>query len=243
MTPGRRSSKPKEDEVAWLIFFVFWIVFLLLYKYSERHKRLRVEAIQRDRQSDYSQIKKEFDESMERFNTATDFKTRLGHIDKAIECLERMEEILPGREHSSQKLSKLVSLKQALTYSDINEQYRKAMAKAREAKLLIAKVNHATAAQAILNEGLKLGLDEKTLAREIEDVNNFINRIQYDEYLAKAKKEEKKGNIKMAADQYQVALYFLKMTSMGGEEQETLVKDIEDRIHELYEKEAEYEQG
>jgi hypothetical protein len=222
--------------VAWLIFFVFWIVFLLLYKYSEKHKKRRVQQIHSERHSDYTETKGGFDESMDLFNTTTDFKERLAHIDRAIECLEWMEETVPGKEHSKENLPQLVSLKQALIYSGIKEQYENAMKSARETKLLIAKVKHATTAQSILNEGLGLGIDEKTLAKEIEGVNDFINRIQYDEYLAKAEKEEKKGNIKIAIDQYQVALYFLKTTSSGGEGQNTLVKEMEGRIQGLYEK-------
>ncbi len=221
--------------MAWLIFFLFWIVFLCLYKYSERHKQSRVQLIQRERQTDYGKMREEFDESMELFHSSTDFKTRHDHIDMAIESLKRMEEAVPGKEHSAEKLPQLVSLKQALVYSDIKEQYENAMKSARDAKLLIAKVNYATTAQTTLNEGLALGIEEKTLAKEIEEAGNFINRIQYDEYLAKASKEEKKGNIKTAIDQYQVALYFLKMTSMGGEEQNSLMEDIEGRIQKLYE--------
>ncbi|MEE9542209.1 MAG: hypothetical protein V3V95_00315 [Thermodesulfobacteriota bacterium] len=220
--------------MAWLIFFAFWIVFLWLYKYSERNKRVRAEAMQGDRQSDYSLMKGEFDESMGSFNAPADFKTRLAHIDKAIESLKQMEEILPGKEQLSKKLPELLSLKQALTYSDIKEQFENVMKKAREAKMLIAKVNYATSAQSILNEGLELGIEEKTLVKEIDEVNNYINRIQYDEYLSKAKKEEGKGNIKMAIDQYQVALYFLKMTNMGGDEQGSLVKEIEEKIQGLF---------
>ena len=222
--------------MAWLIFFIFWIVFLLLYKYSVRHKQLRVQGMQRDRQSDYSEMKKEFDESMELFNTSTDFKTRLAHIDKAIDSLKWMEEVLPGKEHTSEKLPQLVSLKQALTYSDIKEQYETAMNKAREATMLITKVGHATTAQSILNEGLSLGIEKKTLAKEIGEANNFINGIQYEEYLAKARKEEEKGSIKKAIDQYQVALYFLKTSRMGGEEQSALVQKLEEKVQELYDR-------
>lgn len=221
--------------MAWLIFFLFWIVFLWLYKYSERNKQSRVQLMQEERQVDYGKMKREFDESMELFHTSTDFETRHDRIDTAIECLKRMDEVVPGKEHSFEKLPQLVSLKQALVFSDIKEQYENAMKNAREATLLITKVNHATTAQTILNEGLALGIEEKTLVKEIEEAGNFINRIQYDEYLAKAAKEEKKGNIKTAIDQYQVALYFLKMTSMGGEEQNSLVKDIQGRIQKLYE--------
>lgn len=229
--------------MGWFIFFVFWILFLWLYRYSERNRQLRVQAMAEGTQSDYGLLKEEFDVSMESFNTTTDFKARLSHIDKAIGCLERMEEILPGKEHSSAKLPQLISLKQALTYSDINEQYEQAMKKARRATMLVAKINHATTAQSILSEGLKLGLDDKTLAKEIAEANNFINRIQYDEYLAKAGKEEKKGNTKGAIDQYQVALYFLKMTGMGGEEQNSLINEIEGRIQKLYENSATYDEN
>ena len=221
--------------MGWLIFFSFWILFLWLYRRSERNKQLRVQAMAKDTQSDYGLLKIEFDESMEYFNAAADSKTRLGHIDRAIGSLERMEEILPGKEHSPQKLPQLKSLKEALTYSDINEQYEKTMKKARDSTIIVAKVNYATAAQTILSEGLKLGLDKKTLAKEIAEANDFINRIQYDEYLAKAGKEEKKGNVKKAIDQYQVALYFLKMTSMGGEGTGSLTEDVEGRIQKLYE--------
>ena len=221
--------------MAWLIFFVFWIVFLWLYKYSERHKQRRIMDMQKDKHSDYGQMKNEFDESMGLFNTTADFKARLAHIDKAIECLKGMEEMIPDKEHSSEKLAQIMSLKQALIYSGIKAQFENAMNSAKEAKLLVAKVKHANTAQAILNEGLSLGIDRKTLAREIEEANSFINRIQYDEYFAKAKKEEERGNIKMAIDQYQVALYFLKMTSMGGEDHSSLVKEIEGRIQKLYE--------
>ncbi|MEE9591461.1 MAG: hypothetical protein V3W26_03015 [Thermodesulfobacteriota bacterium] len=220
--------------MAWLIFFIFWIVLLWLYKYSEKNKQRRVQAVQEDSQSDYTLMKKEFDESMELFNTSTDFKTRLANIDSAIEALKRMEGILPGKEHASKNLPKLLSLKQALTYSDIKEQYETAMNKAREAKLLVAKVNHATTAQSIINEGLNLGLEEKTLFKEIEEANTFINRIQYDEYLAKARKEEEKGNIKKAIDQYQVALYFLKTSNVGDQEQEPPIQEIEEKIQRLY---------
>ncbi|MBI3756082.1 MAG: hypothetical protein HY265_07990, partial [Deltaproteobacteria bacterium] len=170
------------------------------------------------------------------FNTTADFKARLAHIDKAIECLKWMEEMIPGKEHSSEKLPQIMSLKQALISSGIKAQFENAMNNAKEGKLLVAKVNHATAAQSILNKGLSLGIDRKTLAREIEEANSFINRIQYDEYFSKAKKEEEKGNIKTAIDQYQVALYFLKMTSMGGEDHESLVKEMEGRIQKLYER-------
>ena len=222
--------------MGWFIFFAFWILFLWLYRHSERNKQLRAQAMEKDSRSDYGLLKKEFDESMESFNGATDFKVRLGYIDRAIESLERMEEILPGKEHGPQKLPQMISLKEALTYSDINEQYEKTMKKAREATMLVAKVNYATAAQSILNQGLKLGLDEKTLAKEIEEANNFINQIQYDEYLAKARKEEKKGNAKKAIDQYQVALYFLKMTSMGGEGPGSPLEEIEGHIKKLYER-------
>lgn len=222
--------------MAWLIFFVFWVVFLWLYKYSERHKQMRVQALQSDMQSDYGQIKKEFDVSMELFNSSSDFRTRSTHIDRAIEYLKHMENILPGKEHSSEKLPQLVSLKQALIYSDIKEQYEIAMNKAKEANMIIAKIKHATDAQSILNEGLNLGIEEKTLASEIEEANNFINRIQYDEYLNKAKKEEEKGRIKSAIDQYQVALYFLKTSSMEGEGENSVVLEIEEKIQGLYKK-------
>lgn len=194
--------------------------------------------MQKDMHSDYGEMKKEFDVSMELFNTSTDFKTRLTHIDRAIESLKGMEDILPGKEHAKEKLSQLLSLKQALTYSDIKEQYEKAMASARKASMLVSKVKHATDAQSVLKEGLSLGIEEKALAREIEEANNFINRIQYDEYLNKAKKEEEKGNIKQAIDQYQVALYFLKSSRMGGEDLDSLVNDLEKRIEGLYEKAA-----
>lgn len=221
--------------MAWLIFFAFWIIFLWLYRFSERHKQSRILEMQKDKHSDYGQMKKEFDESMELFNTTADFKARLAHIDKAIECLKWMEETVPGKEHSSEKLPQILSLKQALIYSGIKAQYENAMKNAREAKLLVAKVNHATTAQSILNQGLNLGIDRKSLEKEMDEAGSFINRIQYDEYFSKAKKEEDKGNIKTAIDQYQVALYFLKMTGVGGEGHDALVKELEGRIHKLYE--------
>jgi len=222
--------------VAWLIFFIFWIILLWLYKYSERHKQLRLQALQGDTKSDYGHMKNEFDESMALFNSTTDFKERLTHIDKAIEHLKQMESRLPGEKHASEKLPQLMSLKQALIYSDIKEQYEKAMNRAKEATLIITKVKNATAAQTILNEGLSLGMEKKTLAKELEETNNFIHKIQYDEYLNKAKKEEEKGRIKSAIDQYQVALYFLKSGSMENTEDDSTVSDIEEKIQNLYKK-------
>lgn len=217
-----------------LIFIIFVIFLLWLYKYSEKNKQLRVQAVREDRQSDYTFMKKEFDESMELFNTSTDFKARLTNIDKAIEALKQMEGVMSGKEHASKNLPKLLSLKQALTYSDIKEQYEAAMNKAKESKLLLAKVKYATSAQAIIKEGLNLGVEEKTLSKEIEEANNFINSIQYDEYLTKAKKEEEKGNIKKAIDQYQVALYFLKTSDMEDKDNGSLITEIEEKIQQLY---------
>lgn len=220
--------------MAWLIFFVFWIILLWLYKYSERHKQLRLQALKGETKFDYGQMKSEFDESMDLFNSTTDFKERLTHIDKAIENLHQMEDALPGEEHSSQKLPQLLSLKQALIYSDIKEQYEKTMNKAKEASLIISKVKNATDAQSILNEGLRLGIDKKTLEKEIEETNRFIHKIQYDEYLNKAKKEEEKGNVKSAIDQYQVALYFLKSTTTENDADNPMVSEIEKKIQSLY---------
>jgi len=179
--------------VAWLIFFVFWIILLWLYKYSERHKQLRLQALQSDAKPDYGQMKNEFDDSMNLFNNTTDFKERLTHIDKAIEYLKQMEDTLPGEEHSSEKLPQLLSLKQALIYSDIKEQYEKTMNKAKEASLIISKVKNATNAQSILKEGLRLGIEKKALEKEIEETNTFIHKIQYDEYVNKAKKRRRKA--------------------------------------------------
>lgn len=219
--------------MGWLIFFFCWILFLWLYRYSEKNKQLRAQSMQQDKHSDYSSIKSDFDESMKSFNSAEDLKTRLAHIDSAIGHLEQMEEILPGK-HSSAKLPELLSLKQALTHSGIKGRFQESMRKAHDTSSSVAKVNYATSAQAILSEGLKLGLDEKTLVNEIEEANDFINQLQYDEYLAKASKEEVKGNKKAAIDQYQVALYFLKMTHMGSQKQDTLINEIENKLQNLY---------
>ncbi len=219
--------------MGWLIFFFSWILFLWLYRHSERNKQLRAQSIKKDKHSDYSSIKRDFDESMKSFNSVEDFKSRLAHIDCAIGYLEQMEEILPGK-HSAEKLPQLLSLKQALTHSGIKGRFQESMRKARETTSTMAKVNYATSAQAILSEGLKLGLDEKSLTDEIEEANDFINQLQYDEYLAKASKEEEKGNMKGAIDQYQVALYFLKMTHMGSKKQDALVNEIENKLQELY---------
>ncbi len=218
--------------MGWLIFFFCWILFLWLYRYSERNKQLRAQSTQVDKRMDYGSIKHDFDESMKSFNDAEDFKTRLAHIDRAISYLEQMEEMLPGK-HSSDQLDELLSLKQALTHSGIKGRFQESMRKARESTSTVAKVNYATSAQAVLSEGLNLGLDEKTLTDEIEESNDFVNQLQYDEYLAKASKEEDKGNIKGAIDQYQVALYFLKMAHMGSEKQETLANEIENKLQKL----------
>ena len=189
--------------------------------------------MQDDKHLDYTSIKHDFDDSMKSFNSAEDFKSRLAHIDSAIDHLEKMEELMPGK-HSAEKLPELLSLKQALTHSDIKSQFQELMRKARKATSSVAKVNHVTSAQAILSDGLKLGLDEQTLAAEIEESSDFINQLQYDEYLAKASKEEAKGNKKGAIDQYQVALYFLKMAHMGSEKQDVLMKEIENKLQNLY---------
>ena len=218
--------------MAWLIFFTFWIVFLWLYKKSEKNKQMRLQVAQEGRQLDYGQMKRDFDDAMASFNASDDFKARLSCIDSAIESLTSMEEKMPGKE--VKKLPELMALKQALTYSDIKEQFEKAMKSAKEATMIVGKVNSATKAQSILNEGLALGIDKKTLSKEIEEVNNFLHRIQYDEYLAKAKKEEEKGNLKRAADQYQVALFFLKSSSMDEGEQKALVEETQARINMLY---------
>jgi hypothetical protein len=218
--------------MGWLIFFFCWILFLWLYRYSERNKQLRAQSMQVDKRSDYGSIKRDFDESMKSFNNAGDFKARLAHIDCAIGHLEQMEEILPGKDSAS-KLPELLALKQALTHSGIKGRFQASMRKARETTSTVAKVNHATSAQAILNEGLELGIDEKLLGEEIEEASDFINQLQYDEYLAKASKEEAKGNKKGALDQYQVALYFLKMAHIGSEKQDVLISEIETKLQKL----------
>lgn len=218
--------------MGWLIFFFCWILFLWLYRYSERNKQLRAQSMQVDKRTDYGSIKHDFDESMKSFNDAEDFKARLAHIDRAIGHLEQMEELLPGK-HSESKLSELLSLKQALAHSGIKGRFQESMHMAEEATNMVVKVNHATAAQAVLSEGLDMGLDENSLSDEIEQANDFINHLQYDEYLAKASKEEAKGNMKDAIDQYQVALYFLKMAHMGSEKQDVLVNEIETKLQKL----------
>ena len=218
--------------MGWLIFFFAWILFLWLYRYSERNKQLRAQSMQNDKHLDYTSIKHDFDDSMKSFNNAEDFKSRLAHIDCAIDHLEKMEAMLPGK-HTAEKLPQLLSLKQALTHSDIKNQFQESMQKARKTTSSVAKVNYATAAQAILSEGLKLGLDEDSLSAEIEESSDFINQLQYDEYLAKAGKEEAKGNKKAAIDQYQVALYFLKMTHRENEKKDALVTEIESKLQDL----------
>ncbi|NOX08701.1 MAG: hypothetical protein GXP22_04295 [Gammaproteobacteria bacterium] len=218
--------------MGWLIFFFCWILFLWLYHHSEKNKQLRAQSMQTEKHVDYGSVKRDFDESMKSFNDSEGFKARLAHIDRAIGHLEQMEEMLPGKDSASQ-LSELLSLKRGLTHSGIKGRFQESMRKARETTSTIAKVNHATSAQAILSEGLDMGIDKELLSEEIEEANDFINQLQYDEYLAKASKEEAKGNTKGAIDQYQVALYFLKMAHIGSEKQDALVNEIESKLQSL----------
>lgn len=64
-------------------------------------------------------------------------------------------------------------------------------------------------------------------------IDKEISKVQFDDFIYKAKKNEFKGNKKKALDYYYEALYLLKTDKVEDNEQLTQIREVQNKIKEL----------
>ena len=77
-------------------------------------------------------------------------------------------------------------------------------------------------------------LKKASLVKPMEEkLRQEIHRVTLDGYLEAARKAEFKGNTKRAIDQYQEALYFIRNADIDDAQQQSSIREIEDKLEEL----------
>lgn len=168
-------------------------------------------------------ITKVINESLELIDNSKVFNTRMGRIDTATKLFNQLDEeywskgIRFFKPNPQTAIDKLEKEKLEIIEEEINKKVERHIEKAKRAKTIKTKISNADKA---LDELLKFKQEYAYENKDLEsNINFFILKEQFDDFIEKAEKFEFKGNIKKAVEQYQEALFFLRGNDLPDSEQ------------------------
>lgn len=177
-------------------------------------------------------------ESAEMVKKSSNIKTQLSRLDLMRDHLMALEEyeakgITVMDEKPSRLLEDLEGDKDKIIAEHIRWESENAFSKAEFAGTLKSKLNPINKVLVKINEFKCQLSDMNTLDKFERKLRAFSHSAQLDQHLEAAKKHEFKGNLKKALDQYQEALYFLKIDKIDDEMQREEISKITSDIERI----------
>lgn len=180
---------------------------------------------------------KVINESIELVNNSKVFNTRIGRLETTIDTFRRLDEeywskgIRFFKPEPKIAIEKLERQKFELIEDEIKKKIERHLDKSKRAKTIKTKISNADKA---LDELLKFSQEYDYENKALEDnINTYIKKAQFDDFVENAEKFEFKGNHKKAIDQYQEALFFLRDNELPGVD--AIIEEINNKIKVLKE--------
>jgi hypothetical protein len=176
------------------------------------------------------------DESIELIKTSKNFKTRINRIDVALDncntlLIQYWSKGLRLFNDPNQLINELNLVRSEIIEDEISNKVENYLEKANHTKTVRSKITNAEKALYDLHL-FKKDYDYTNLEME-QSIKSFIHKVQFDEFILNAEKNEFKGNTKKALDQYQEALFFLKKDDIPLEDQSEIINRLENKVNSL----------
>lgn len=176
-------------------------------------------------------------ESLDLIETSKNFNTRISRIDVVIDKCNSLNNLYWSKGityfnvNPQQLINNIITKEKEIIQEELHNRVEKHLEKSSKAKTVKTKISSAEKAlDEISAFRREFGFEEPDLEYNI---NSYIHKVQFDEFILNAEKNEFKGNIKKAIDQYQEALFFLKTDHIPDSDQSIIISELEDKINSL----------
>ena len=224
-----------------LVLLLITIIFLLYHasnKWVEKQKKEEAKKLSLMQANRSLQI---IENSKDIINKSKNFSTIQSRFDVIFENIEKLKELAQLYPDITKPTPQEIEVfyrneKETFISNFILEEVENIYKKATELSGVKTKINKINQAIVMIIDGKKELEKEESidkLTNKEKELKLYVQKIQLDEFLDKAKKAEFMGKKAKAIDAYKEALYFLKTDKIDDELQQNEIKEIEEKIDKL----------